>query len=217
MYSCLENAYVVEHYANLEEIHGTIRDMDMASEINEQHLIFKHLPRNAKVLELGGNEGRASMIITKLLKNPSHHVVLESDPVIAEKLEHNKRKNRGKFHVVNAALSEKPMMQKEWVVQELTTPTPPEGWTIVPTITYRELQKKHPIPFDTLVVDCEGCLGPIFRSYPQILRTVRTIIIENDAVFISHDLNEEIKSFLTKNKFRCVESWHTGFYEVWKR
>jgi FkbM family methyltransferase len=191
--------------------------MDMSSEIHEQHLIFKHLPRNARVLELGGNEGRASMVITKLLKNPSHHVVLESDPAIAAKLEHNKRVNRGGFHVVNAALSEKPMMQKGWVVRELTTPTPPEGWTVVPTITYQELQKKHPLPFDTLVVDCEGCLGPIFRSYPQILHKVRTIIIENDAVLFSRELNEEILTFLTKNGFRCVASEHSGFYEVWKR
>lgn len=224
-YSNLRGAYnFIEHFANLHELHEKVINVDMNAELPEQELIFKFIKRDAKVLELGGNVGRSTIVISKLLGNPENHVVLESDPDIAKELTKNKIANKCHFKVVNAALSETPIMQSGWLAQNIEpTHTPlPAGWKYVPTITYKELEAKHNIKFDTLVADCEGCLEKIFKSYPRILDNIHTIIVENDAVFYNADMDTYIKSFIQKNGFRSVECKDLSpdkpcFYQVWVR
>lgn len=225
-YSKLEDVYqFIEYYEDLHQIHEKVINVDMSQELPEQQLIFKYVRKDAKVLELGGNVGRSSIVISKLLKNPKNHVVLESDPDIAKQLIKNKIANHCGFHVVNAALSETPMIQNGWNaknVEDKRTPLP-NGWKYIPTIKYSELIKKFPIKFDTLVVDCEGCMDKILRSYPSILSNIHTIIIENDAQFINHNMNNAIRSFIKKHGFRSVEckklsgSNLSCFFEVWLR
>lgn len=208
-YKKLNNAYndVVEKFQHLHELHEKVVDMDMSGELPEQELIFKHVRYNAKVLEFGGNIGRSSIVISKLLKNPQNHIVLESDPKIAKELIKNKINNNCGFIVINAALSETPIIQNGWTSKNIThTFTPlPKGWKYVPTITYQELLQKYPIQFDTIVADCEGCLEPIFKSYPYILDNIHTIIIENDAQFYNQKSNDYIQSFIKHKGFRSIE------------
>ena len=45
-------------------------------------MTLQFLNPEAKVLELGGNVGRNSMLINDMLKNAKHHVVLESSPIL---------------------------------------------------------------------------------------------------------------------------------------
>lgn len=224
VYSRLNDAYEsVEYFQNLHEIHEKVINVDMSGELPEQEIIFKYLPRNAKVLELGGNIGRASIVINKILENPKDHVVLESDPDIANELIKNRQANHCQFIVVNKALSKTPMIQKDWNAKNVksTIEPLPEGWKHVPTITMEELIRRYPIRFDTLVADCEGCLEPIFKSYPYILDRIHTIIIENDAEFIDGESNNFIKTFIKKQGFHSVECrphQHIQcFYQVWKR
>ena len=47
-----------------------------SDETYEQYMTYRFLPRNASVLELGGNIGRNSMLISSLLNDPTKHVVL---------------------------------------------------------------------------------------------------------------------------------------------
>jgi FkbM family methyltransferase len=220
------NSYgFIENYQHLHEIHEKVVGVEMNRELPEQELIFKYVKRNAKVLEIGGNIGSSSIVISKILDNPKDHVVLESDPTIAQELIKNKITNNCGFHVVSAALSKTPMIQNGWNTKNInakskSTPLP-EGWKYIPTITYEELIKQHPIKFDTLVADCEGCLHPIFESYPHILNNIKTIVIENDAEFISPDMNNSIKSFIKSKGFKSVECRDlppvSCFFQVWKR
>lgn len=222
-YMSLRNAYeLVEHFTDLHEIHEKVVGVNMSDELPEQELIFRFIRGDAKVLELGGNIGRSSIVISKVLQKPHHHVVLESDPEIVKELVRNKQKNKCGFQVVNAALSEKPMIQNGWTTQcHDPQTTIPHGWKVVPTITLQQLMTLYPIPFDTLVVDCEGCLEPILRSYPFFLDNIHTIIIENDAQFISEESNNFIGSFIRKKGFRNVEcrplNHYPCFYQVWLR
>ena len=87
---------VVEAYkVTLEVIHNNTIGVDMRGELNEQQIIFEYLPREGNVLELGGNIGRSSIIISNLLNRPMNHVVVEPDPNIAAKLKSNRDKKRG--------------------------------------------------------------------------------------------------------------------------
>lgn len=214
---------ILEQFQNLHEIHEKVIGVDMSGELPEQELLFRYIHKDAKVLEFGGNIGRSSIVISKLLENPQHHVVLESNPDIAKELLKNRNQNHCGFHVVNAALSETPIIQNDWN----TKPAPPhstlpEGWKSVPTITYKELVRRYPIRFDTLVADCEGCLVPIFKSYPFLLDNVHTIVIENDAQYSSTQSNDYIQNFIRKHGFRSVECRAYNeempcFFQVWIR
>jgi len=224
-YGNLKKAYdFVENFENLHQIHEKVINLDMNFELPEQELIFKFIKKDAKVLELGGNVGRSSIVISKLLDNPNNHVVLESDPDIAKELIKNKHANDCHFNVVNAALSETPIIQSGWYAKNIEpTHTPlPKGWKYVPTITYKELEERYNINFDTLVADCEGCLEKIFKSYPNILDNIHTIIIENDAKFYNGDMDTYIKSFIKKSGFRSVECKDLNpneicFFQAWVR
>ena len=95
MYKRLNHAYMINVYKEdfilkLQDIHKNTQKVNMSGELPEQKIIFGNLPRNSKVLEIGGNIGRASIIISNLLKNPLDHVVVESDPKIADKLKENR-------------------------------------------------------------------------------------------------------------------------------
>lgn len=225
-YENLKDAYFIENFQHLHELHEQVIGLDMNGELPEQELIFKYIKNNSKVLEFGGNIGRSSIVISKLLNNPKNHVVLESDPEIAKELIKNRDKNHCHFIVVNAALSETPIIQNGWsskIVKNTTITTPPpQGWKYVPTITYHELIQKYRIQFDTIVADCEGCLENIFKSYPYILDNIHTIIIENDAQFYNEKSNEYIQSFIKHCGFRSIECKNLDnniscFFQVWTR
>lgn len=217
-YSGLREAYA---FQDLRGLHEKVVGVDMTGELPEQELLFRYIRGDSKVLELGGNIGRSSIVISKLLDNPQDHVVLESDPRSADQLRKNKKANGCGFQVVNAALSGTPILQKGWDSMPVydTTP-PPAGWDYVPTITWDELRQKHPIRFNTIVADCEGCMESIFRSYPQILDGIRTIVVENDAQFRDMRAHEFISSFIARRGFRSVEcrdldTSHPCFFQVW--
>ena len=183
MYRNLKESY---EYANIYALHNDIKHMNMSEELNEQMLIFRFLDRDTNgVLEFGGNIGRSSIVINKLMKNPENHVVFESDPDNAKILEENKKKNGCKFHVVTAGLSSKPLIQNGWHTKiDDGTPYDKSHWKPVSTITLEDLKKMYPISFDTLVIDCEGCIIPILKDYgEELIATIKTVIIENDDCF----------------------------------
>ena len=208
-------------YTCLDNLHRDVVGVDMSHEINEQHLIFEHLPRDSKVLEFGGNIGRSSIVINKLLNNPSQHVVLESDHDIAKILEKNRDSNNCKFKVVPAALSDYPLIQQGWLTKIHESSAVPDGWHRVRTVGYKELQNMHNITFDTLVVDCEGCLAGILQQNEDFLKSIKTIIIEHDDIFNSAVPQNYIRPELLKHRFHSVAQRdydkHKCFWEVLKK
>jgi FkbM family methyltransferase len=131
--------------------HGTFND-----EYPEQLMAVKYIKGNEKVLEIGGNIGRNSLIIGYLLNkcNNNNFVTLESDSDICVKLKHNRDINKLDFFVEDMALSKRNLIQTGWntiVSDELL-----EGYKQVKTITLDNLKEKYKIDFDTLVLDCEG-------------------------------------------------------------
>jgi FkbM family methyltransferase len=207
--------------SKLNLLYGTFAD-----ELPEQKMAVRYLKGTESVLEIGGNIGRNSLIISSILKDPSKLVVLESDTNSSIKLKKNRDINGLNFHIENAALSKRKLIQKGWntIVSDILL----EGYKPVSLITYAELMNKYKIQFDTLVLDCEGAFYYILEDMPEVLNGINLIIMENDYTNGSH--KEYIDDILKKNNFYVdyTESggWlhnnkpcpcRNNFFEVWIR
>ena len=206
----------------IHHIHSTtnIKYGSFYHELPEQKMAVKYLQGNEKVLEIGGNIGRNSLVISRILQNPRDLVVLESDADIAKQLIENRNINNLDFIIENSALSKRKLIQSGWITIESDVLL--DGYKSVNTITYEELISKYNISFDTLVLDCEGAFYYILMDMPEILQNIKLIIMENDYNEIKE--KEYIDDVLIKNGFYrdYVEGGGWGpccdnFFEVWKK
>lgn len=190
-------------------------------ELPEQKMTVRYLTGNEKVLEIGGNIGRNSLVIASILENNDFNLVtLESDDNIASQLKENRDLNNFKFHIENSALSKRKLMQRGW--DTIVSDVLQDGYKWINTITLEELNNKYNINFDTLVLDCEGAFYYILMDMPEILNNINLIIMENDY----HDISKKqyIDEILKNNNF-YRDYYETGgwgscfnnFFEVWKK
>lgn len=231
----LKNSIVYKYnYTNLQnDIFNIHKKFDfkfgnIRCEFPEQIMAKRFITPERKVLEIGGNIGRNSLLISYILslENNDHNlVVLESDADSAKNLEINRNCNNMKFHIEPSALSKHKLIQKGWHCFETTKNELPDGYKWVNIINYIDLMKKYQIAFDTLVLDCEGAFYKILLDFPDILNNVSLIIIEND--FNDIKKKQYVDSTLEKNNFVLIYNTalnsdkiflETGpyFYQVWK-
>jgi FkbM family methyltransferase len=212
----IDNTLSIIH-SNLLFKHGVLYD-----EVPEQKMVLRYLTGNEKVLELGSNIGRNTLVIASILagKNNNNFVTIECDNNIANCLRQNRALNKLPFHIENSALSKRKLMQKGWDTEPGDVLK--EGYNWVDTISLEELYNKYNIQFDTLVIDCEGAFYYILMDMPEILDNINLIIMENDY----HELHkkEYVNEVLRKNKFVVHYSESGGwgpcrdfFFEVWKK
>lgn len=200
-------------HSKLKIIHGSLNE-----EYSEQIMVANFLKKNAVVLELGGNIGRNSCVIAKLLSDSKNLVTLESDPEIAVKLLQNRNLNRLNFHIEASALSKRPLIQKDWdtIPSEEVLP----GYKKVNTISYSDLKIKYQKNFDTLVADCEGALFYILQDDPSMLEDVNLIFVENDYFKIPEGYQYVINKFMEYG-FNLIYEKPTNdvpfFYQVWSK
>jgi FkbM family methyltransferase len=205
------------YHSKLKIMHGSFSD-----EYPEQKMAVRYLTGKEKILEIGGNIGRNSLIIASILISlgNNNYVTLESDYNISKQLEENRNLNNFNFYIENAALSKRKLIQHNW--DTIPSDILLDGYTWVNTITYNELINKYNIEFDTLVLDCEGAFYYILMDMPEILDNINLIIMENDY----HDINHKIyiDNILTQHNFYIdyVEAggWgccYNNFFEVWKK
>jgi FkbM family methyltransferase len=201
-------------HSKLKINHGVLND-----EIPEQRMAVRYLTGHEKVLEIGGNIGRNSLVIASIVNN-ANMVTLECDPTIASQLTENRDLNNFNFHIERAALSNRKLIQMEW--DTIPSDTLLDGYKWVNTITWDELKNKYNIEFDTLVLDCEGAFYYILMDMPQILDNIHLIIMENDYRNVTH--KQYVDEVLIKNNFKVNyveqggwEPCYNNFFEVWKR
>lgn len=206
----------------LQNIHDNLilRHGSLYEELPEQKMTVKYLNGTEKVLELGGNVGRNSLVISSILNDSSNLVSLETDLNIAKQLEENKISNNLNFKIENSALSKRKLIQKGW--DTIPSDKLIEGYEWVNTITLEELNNKYNMNFDTLVIDCEGAFYYILMDMPEILNGINLIIMENDYHDIQHKKYVDI--VLSQHNFKRVYfeqgGWgpcYFNFFEVWKK
>ena len=210
--------------SKINSIHSTLQLKygSFEEELPEQKMVVNYLKGHEKVLEIGGNIGRNSLIIGHILNNHGNTnlVTLESNVYIATQLIENRDLNNMKFHIETSALSKRKLIQQGW--NTIASDVLLDGYQLVNCITMDELHAKYNIIFDTLVLDCEGAFYYILMDMPEILTNINLIIMENDYLDINNKLY--IDNILTQNNFVVdyVEAggWgpcYNNFFEVWKR
>lgn len=208
----------------LTEIHNTLicRHGKLTDEYPEQIMAALFIKPTDKVLEIGGNIGRNTMVISRLLNDSLQLVTLESDPVSSEKLIENRTLNNLNFNIINAALSSRKLLQKDWITRILQHDEDiSDGWKQINTIEWADIKREYG-EFNVLVADCEGALYYILQDFPDFIQQFNTIIVENDYCNIAH--KEAVDSQFRTAGLTPVY-WREGgwgpcfrrFYEVWQR
>ena len=218
--------------SKLREIHSTLTMVhgNMSQEFPEQGMAMRFLTGDEKVLEIGANVGRNSLLINSILakKGNTNFVTLESDSNIASQLQENRDANHMNFKIEASALSKRKLIQRGWdtVVSDTVLP----GYHSVQTITWDELCQKYQIAFDTLILDCEGAFYYILTDMPTVLDNIKLIVMEND--YYTDDHKKYIDTTLEGRGFKRVYvqcgGWecrhynkfpntYMNFFEVWKK
>jgi FkbM family methyltransferase len=189
-------------------------------EYPEQVMACMYLTGDEKVLEIGGNIGRNTLVISALLQNKHNLLTFESDESIALKLQDNRDNNKLPFHIESRALSKRKLIQRGW--ETYVSDVVKAGFTEVKTITLDEIKQKYSIPFDTLVIDCEGAFYYILIDMPEILDNIQLIIMEND--YADKLQKAYVDAILTEKNFFVhyrekggldTVPCHHNFFEVW--
>ena len=195
-----------------------------SEELVEQIIATKYINENDKVLEIGGNIGRNSMIIASLLNKPENLTVLETDPKSFEILKHNKEINNLNFKVINAGLSNYKLMQNSWDTYYDDSYENKDNFFQVNNITYKDLIKITGTDYNVLVLDCEGAFYYILKEFPEIIVNINKILIENDYKTVEE--KKYVDDILFNNNFVSVfqdyhpDKWgpfYNKFYEVYKK
>jgi FkbM family methyltransferase len=205
----------------LNTIHSKLKIKygNLNAELPEQKMVVRYLTGNEKVLELGSNIGRNSLVIASIVKN-DNFVTMECSINIAKQLEENRDINNYTFHIEKSALSKRKLIQRGWNTKPSNVLESGHEW--VNTLSFDELQLKYNIEFDTLVLDCEGAFYFMLMDMPEILNNIKLVIMENDYFDIAH--MEYVHSILKKynfhNDYREAGGWgccYNNFFEVWIR
>jgi FkbM family methyltransferase len=221
--SKFDDSIIVEKKLREMQSKLMIRHGSFNEEFPEQMMATKYLQGHEKVLEIGGNIGRNSLIIAQILREKNvggKLVTLECSEESAKCLAENRKLNKFDFAIEVAALSKKKLIQQGWntMVSDEVFP----GFTPVNIISWEDLENKHNITFDTLVLDCEGAFFFILQDFPNILEHISLIIMEND--YYQIEKKQFVDEKLRENGFSVDYSERGGwgpcepnFFEVWKK
>lgn len=215
------DADIINPTVKLELIHKNLKFIgNIHDEYPEQLMSVIYIERNDRVLELGSNIGRNTLVIATLLNNQDNLITLESDSTTCETLRKNMQINGYNFNIENSALSYRKLIQSGWDTipnEELLL-----GYKPVKSITFEELENKYDIKFNTIVADCEGALYYILIDNPSILNNITKIIMENDYKDIGHKsvVDDIIRSKGLRRSYFAPGPWgpcKDNFYEVWQK
>ena len=159
---------------------------------------------NASVLEIGARFGQTTCALSGLLREKGKLTSVEADPGVWNALQGNlERKNCSfeRFHLVKGVVGrEAKSIECRGCHRGYGTST--GNLSQSKNIT----KPPHPLetfdgPFDTLCIDCEGCFKSFLRENPELLRTVKLIIVE------IHNRAEEqqMESLLSSGHWKKVD------------
>lgn len=174
-------------------------------EKNEQDMSKRWISNEDNVLEIGCNYGTVSCVLAKLCNKL---VAIDPDKEAIKTCKKNMDRQGVNFECVWGTVSIKPL-------KLLKTSENEYGYTIldndnskekIPNFSIKNLEYKFNIKFNTLVVDCEGCMEQIFRDFD--MSQFKKVIYERD--------NEErcnykfIENILKNNGLKKVEDTDRG-------
>jgi hypothetical protein len=208
-------------------------------EVEEQYQVYKFIKPDDIVLELGGRYGTVSVLINKILKNKKLHIVVEPDISVIVALYKNRNNNKCEFEIINKYISNiskkiyydgysTRILNNENEIENIHSVTEDEriendkkrflldDSDNIFSITYNEFKKLYPYDFNTLVLDCEGCLCEFITTMGDDFKKIKKIIFEADQPSMCN--YENIIIFLEENNFKKIdESFNIVYRYVYIR
>jgi FkbM family methyltransferase len=190
--------------------------VDMRIEEMSRQLVQKYIKPTDRVLEFGARYGSVSVFLSKLLERGTQLVSVEPDPNVQTCLNHNKLANGADFNIVFGVCSSKKQYLIHhpcvWEQKTYTDPSSVKNRQVVEIQNYSvdDLEHKYGLKFNVLVADCEGYLIEFFNENKEFIKSLDTIIYEEDCTR-GHPINghsvdySEFEGFLTINNFVLVE------------
>lgn len=182
----------------------------ITTEDNEQKLALKYIKPDDVVLELGARYGTVTCIISKLLNDSNNLVTVEPDSKIWASLEKNLKNNNCKANIHKGFISNKKLSLSS---NGYSSTSEIDNNSTIPTLSLDEIKKKYNIKdFNTLIVDCEGCLEMFLDENPTILNNLNKIMYEKD--YPNKCNYDKIESMLKNNNFKNIENIYNHQF-VW--
>ena len=147
-------------------------------ELPEHFLVRKYLPRNATVLEFGGRFGTTTCAIAEIQANSGRLAVVEPDEGVWPHLEANLRDNACAATIVKGVVGSAAM----------AVTGAGYGGRVVPdagarnAVALDDLQRAAGLHFDTLLVDCEGCMRFMRDQIDPVITSgqIKLVLLEED-------------------------------------
>jgi FkbM family methyltransferase len=165
-------------------------------EMEERELIRRWMPSDVPVLEFGGGLGVVSCLANRKLREPSSHIVVEANPVMAVALESNRDLNGCKFQVVNKAIAYDCdyidlILDAEFVSSSVKATS---GRTVkVKTTTVLELMDAAGFDQAGIVCDIEGSeLDLIRRELPSLGARIQFLMAEMHPAILGADVVDDL-------------------------
>jgi len=178
-------------------------------EHEEQYFLNKYLDKNDVVLQLGGNVGTSCIFVDKIVEQKDKQICVEPNLNIIKLLEENKRKNNGKFQIIDGVITNKTNIYLDSKGYDDIEFKTTDKRTDNQLKTYRLDSLGN---FNVIFADCEGCFVNFIKEYPEVLEKIDKIIYEKDNIEdYSYD---EIENLFKKNNFTQRE---IGFVCVWTK
>jgi FkbM family methyltransferase len=208
------NSVVDDRFANLiyyDENNSIIDSENL--EKDEQDIAKQYIDPDNVVLELGARYGTVSCVINKILNNKKNQVVIEPDDKVWAALENNKNINNCDFHIIKGFVSNKKFELSNSGYGSSATESEDSQ---IKSYKLEDIESEHNLKFDTLVVDCEGCLETFFDEYPHMYEQLKNITFEED---YSHKCNyDKIKEKLVEHGFvKVYEKFNEVLRSMWKK
>jgi FkbM family methyltransferase len=186
-------------------------------EIHERRLVKAHLPADACVLDLGACLGVVSVVANSRLRDRTQHVVVEPNPEIIPVLTRNRDRNGAGFRIEQALVSR----DSDGTFYVCDCPTMSSahkntGRSIqVPVLTVEEIEARHGLRFDALVMDIQGGEHGFFQENPELIARCRCVVLEFHPHIIGERRCEESRTIMRAAGLRPVAV--SGLVEAWSR
>lgn len=183
----------------------------------ERTLARRFIPRDACVLELGACFGVVSAVINRCLDEPTWHVAVEPSPNVLPVLQRNRDRNGCRFIIEQALVSAR--SDGEFFLDDCPTMSSAHKKSVrrvrVPVVTVDELERKHDLRFDTLMLDIQGGEHEFLHDNEALLRRCRCIVLEQHPHIIGPQKRDECRDVLDRSGLHLAE--RDGLVEAWTR
>ncbi|MEM9648196.1 MAG: FkbM family methyltransferase [Bacteroidota bacterium] len=188
-------------------------------EAEEARYLKEHLSPKAQVLELGACLGYVSCLVNNILEEKEMQVSLEANPNLISWIEKNRDANKCQFKVEHSIVSKQ--KSNTFYIHRLivggSTKRETPKQTEVKGLTIEELEQKHNIKFDTLVMDIEGGELSLLRNFKERIAQFKQIFFEIHpfAGILTQEEAQECEDILLELGFTLLV--RDGHFQIWEK